>query len=199
MMVILPTDAGVEHILVLTAIQAMKDGVITAPYSGTIRKFEYSVTRELFGRCVAGWLKTAQDSYPGDLGPGDEYNAAEVIHYMAINGFIAYDRTQEVYVLNGLWKPFPYYMTTEANIQDNGAIVWGRDGIGASYTAYNTPGVPFDGTVVEYLAQYPAHRVAGNDTVLVMPASQACPRLINGWNPSIRALVAEFRTNLPLL
>uniref|UniRef100_A0AAU8KX89 DUF7270 domain-containing protein n=1 Tax=Serratia phage Kevin TaxID=3161161 RepID=A0AAU8KX89_9CAUD len=198
-MVILPTEVGTEHILVLTAIQAIKDGEISAPYSGTIRKFEYAVTRAHFLRCVTAWLATAQASYPGDLGAGDEYSAEEVIHYMAINGFIAYDRTQEMYVLNGLWKPFPYYMTTEANIQDNGAIVWGRDGIGASYVAYNTPGVPFDGTVEEYLAQYPAHRVAGNDAVLIMPASQACPRLINGWNPSVRALVAEFRTNLPPL
>lgn len=196
-MIILPTDTGVEHILVLTAIQAMKDGVITAPYSGTIRKFEYSVGRGYFEKCVVGWLETAKASYPGDLGPGDEYDVNEIVHYMAINGFIAYDRVQEMYILNGLWKPFPYHMTTEANIQDNGAVVWGRDGIGATYTAYNAPGVPFDGTVEEYLAQYPAHRVAGNDTVLVMSAAQACPRLINGWNPSIRALVTEFRTNLP--
>ena len=197
MMIILPTDVGVEHILVLTAIQAMKDGVITAPYSGTIRKFEYAVGRGYFSKCVFGWLETAKAGYPGDIQPGDEYSVDEVVHYLSVNGFIAYDRTQEVFLLNGLWKPFPYYMTTEANIQDNGALVWGREGIGASYTAYNTPGVPFDGTVEEYLAQYPAHKVAGNDAVLIMPAAQAAPRLINGWNPSIRALVAEFRTNLP--
>lgn len=193
-MIILPTDTGLEHILVLTAIQAMKDNIITAPYSGTIRKFEYAVKPDYFNRCVTAWLEMAKVSYPGDLGAGDEYSVIEVVHHMAINGYIAYDQTQEVYVLNGLWKPFPYYMTTEANIQDYGAIVWGKEGIGASYIAYNTPGVPFDGTVEEYLAQYPAHKVAGNDTVLVISAAQACPRLINGWDPSIRSMVADFRT-----
>lgn len=197
---LMPTPDAKVKIMALTALQAVFDGNIKAEYAGTIRKYDAVVTRPYLEKCLGVFFSMAAAIHPEMVVEvnDDKDSIQETIDEMMNTGYLQYIVHRDVYVLSGLYLN-TYYLGTQANIQDFGAVVWGKLGLGATYQGFDQPPLPFDQgvTAEQFLAQFPKHKVSGNDVVLVMAGADALDLLVHGWEPRLKTLVEEYRTFIP--
>lgn len=207
-MSIIPTRLGYEHILVFTALQAAKEGIIKSEYSGTMRLSDYRAKKEFFLKCITAWAQYVNADWPNIVLSDAETSAEElteddiedVFQKMVSLGYISYDIPHDIWEFSSLNKVFGFTITSEINIPDWGVIAWGVDGIGGIYTSSDLPAVLIDAGVTreQYLAQFPMHNVTGSDIILVQPGANSLPRLVNeGWSPRLKDLVESIRSHIP--
>lgn len=194
MMTALPTDTGYEQILVFTALQAAKEGVIKSEYSGTVRLSNYRVDPDFIKKCINAWAAWEYTD-PVDVGYDDT-----VIADMLVKGLLSFDVYHQKYEFTSLNRVYGYVITSELNIPDWGIIAWGVDGLGATYPSSDMPPVLFDQgvTLGDYYAQFPQHGISGSDIILVYPGANALSRLIDGWDPHLKDFVEGVRSHLPV-
>lgn len=202
-----PSTTGYEHILVFIALQGAEEGVVASEYSGSVRLADYVAPEAFIKKCIAAWLQYASGlPIPGgeltiSLAIPESGDVEDIFVDMLAKGYITYDTVHDVCDFSSLNRVFGYVITSEANIPDWGIIAWGVDGIGATYASSDLPPVLFDPGVTEadYLAQFPQHGISGSDIILVYPGSNALPRLIEGWKPQIKDMIAAIRVHVPVV
>lgn len=203
---ITPSQTGYEHLMVFIALQGVKEGIIKSEYSGSMRLADYVADEAFIKKCIAAWVLYAVETFPAH--PGEILITAptaqtgdvnEIFSDMLAKGYLSYDDQHSVYVFTALNTIFGYVLTSEANVQDWGVLAWGCDGIGASYASSDVPGITFDPGVTQedYLAQFPQHNTTGSDVMLTYSGANALDRLLNGWDPRLKELVAGIRAHIP--
>lgn len=209
-MSITPTQLGYEHILVFTALQAAKEGVVKSEYSGAVRLSDYRAPKEFIIKCITAWAQYVNADWP-DIVQVEAQSTTEVIteadieevfQKMVSLGYVNYDIPHDIWEFSSLNKVFGFTITSEINIPDWGIIAWGVDGLGGIYKSSDLPANLIDAGVTqqEYLAQFPMHNVTGSDIILVLPGANAIPRLINeDWNPRLKDLVESIRSHIPVV
>lgn len=208
-MSITPKSLGYEHILVFTALQAAKEGIIKSEYSGTVRLSDYRVSAVFLKKCIAAWAQYVVADWPiiidsdadADSEVISESDVDSIFSQMNNLGYISYDIPHDIWQFTSLNSVFGYAITSEINIPDWGIIAWGVDGIGGIYTSSDLPAVLIDAgtTTQEYLAQFPMHGITGSDIILVLPGASALTRLvIDGWNPRLKDIVSSIRSHIPV-
>lgn len=206
---ITPTNLGYEHILVFTALQAAKEGIIKSEYSGTVRLAEYRVSKEFLKKCILAWAQYVSASWPfiveSDATTAVETpldsDAEEVFTDMNSKGLISFDAAHNIWEFTSLNNVYGYIITTKINVPDWGVIAWGVDGIGGVYPSSDMTATLIDPGVTrdQYLAQFPMYQITGSDIMLVIPGAVALTRLINdSWNPRLKDLVTAIRSNIPV-
>lgn len=201
-----PTFTGYEHILIFIALQGAKEGIIKSEYSGSVRPADYIADAPFIKKCIAAWADYLVENfqeYPESTTVPETATVEDVdaiFGDMLAKGYLSYDTRHNIYEFFSLNRVFGYAITSEANIADWGILAWGVDGLGATYASSDLGGELFDEgvTMDEYLAQFPQHNVTGSDIILTLSGSNALSRLIAGWNPYLKGLIAGFRTHLPL-
>lgn len=209
-MSITPTQLGYEHILVFTALQAAKEGVVKSEYSGAVRLSDYRAPKEFIIKCITAWAQYVNADWPNIVQVDaqstteviTEADIEEVFQKMVSLGYVNYDIPHDIWEFSSLNKVFGFTITSEINIPDWGIIAWGVDGLGGIYKSSDLPANLIDAGVTqqEYLAQFPMHNVTGSDIILVLPGANAIPRLINeDWNPRFKDLVESIRSHIPVV
>lgn len=202
-----PTFLGYEHILVFTALQGAKEGVIKSEYSGTVRLADYRASEQFIKKCIAAWAEYMASKGIGDwpdalvsVDVADEQLVEEIFDKMAVLGYINYDLNHDIWEFSSLNRLFGFTITSEGNIPDWGILAWGVDGIGAFYASSDLDGIPFDLGVTkqQYLAQFPQHNITGSDIILVCVGSNTIPRMLQGWDPRLKDLIADIRSYIPV-
>ncbi|AKJ73759.1 hypothetical protein SP38_157 [Salmonella phage 38] len=51
----------------------------------------------------------------------------------------------------------------------------------------------------QYMSQFPQHNVTGSDIIIVYPGSNALSRLVDGWKPQLKDIVAGIRFHIPVV
>lgn len=206
---ITPSQTGYEHLMVFIAIQGAKEGIISSEYSGTMRLADYVAPEAFIKKCIDAWCLYALDTYPtppaGELlftvptpAAGD---TDAIFADMLAKGYLAYDSAHNVYDFSALNRIFGYTITSEANIPDYGILAWGIDGLGATYASSDVGPVLIDTgvTMEQYMSQFPQHNVTGSDIIIVYPGSNALSRLVDGWKPQLKDIVAGIRFHIPIV
>lgn len=193
MMDINPTQQDYERLMVFIGVQAIKEGVVTSPYSGTFRLGDYVCGLDFLNRCAGAWLET----YFADAAT----TAGEVVDELLRKGYLSHDVIHNVFDFSSLNRVFNYILTTEMNVPDWGVLAWGRDGLGATYASSDILGTPFDQGVTyeQYVSQFPKHGITGSDIILAMTGANALPLMVGGWSPVIKDYIEAIRANLPPL
>ncbi|AYJ73605.1 hypothetical protein PS5_50 [Salmonella phage PS5] len=206
---ITPSQTGYEHLMVFIAIQGAKEGIISSEYSGTMRLADYVAPEAFIKKCIDAWCLYAIGMYPtppaGELlftvptpAAGD---TDAIFADMLAKGYLAYDSAHNVYDFSALNRIFGYTITSEANIPDYGILAWGIDGLGATYASSDVGPVLIDTgvTMEQYMSQFPQHNVTGSDIIIVYPGSNALSRLVDGWKPHLKDIVAGIRFHIPVV
>lgn len=206
---ITPSQTGYEHIMVFLAIQGAKEGIITSEYSGTMRLADYVAPEAFIKKCIDAWCLYALGTYPsppaGELlftiptpATGD---TDAIFADMLSKGYLTYDSAHSVYDFSALNRIFGFTITSEANIPDYGILAWGVDGLGATYASSDVGPVLIDPgvTMEQYMSQFPQHNVTGSDIIIVYPGSNALSRLVDGWKPQLKDIVAGIRFHIPVV
>jgi len=197
---VIVTAVGIKNLMILCALQGIKEEKIKAYYSGTIRRHEAALTRSDLMRYIESFFAMAVENYPDFVtvvDPDDLVDNAEVcFNELAGAGKLRYLPQVDLYALEGLYQN-NFYLGTESNLQVSGVIYWGRLGYGATNDSYLHKSIPFGGiTYEQFLSQFPNHGVAGNDVILCIASADAVQPLIAGWSPHFIQMVNDFRSHL---
>ncbi|WPJ72185.1 hypothetical protein DEEACLCL_00168 [Salmonella phage CRW-SP2] len=206
---ITPTNLGYEHILVFTALQAAKEGVIKSEYSGTVRLSDYRISKDFIKKCILAWARYVSAAWPviveadatSAVETPSEDDIEEVFLSMVSLGYINFDQAHNIWEFTSLNTVFGYAITSKINVPDWGVIAWGVDGIGGIYQSSDMVATLIDEGVTreQYLAQFPMYQITGSDIMLVLPGASALPRLvIDGWNPRLKDLITAIRSHIPV-